>query len=137
MPRRESCATRGSRQGSSPMAVADLRRELSRRMYVRSRVARAAAVRFAYVAYSRALLRWDDPSSPEAAASLRRRGGGGAAPDPPAGGPVRARTQRVGGRAPPASGRRLRDRTPPEDARGGVARGEAVRDRPLTALHRA
>jgi ubiquinone/menaquinone biosynthesis C-methylase UbiE len=55
------------------MAVADLRRELSRRMYVRSRVARAAAVRLAYVAYSRALLRWDDPSSPEAAASLRRR----------------------------------------------------------------
>jgi ubiquinone/menaquinone biosynthesis C-methylase UbiE len=55
------------------MAVADLRRELSRRMYVRTRVARAAAVRLAYLAYSRALLRWDDPSSPEAAASLRRR----------------------------------------------------------------
>jgi len=55
------------------MAVADLRRELSRRMYVRSRVARAGAVRLAYLAYSRALLRWDDPSSPEAAASLRRR----------------------------------------------------------------
>jgi len=30
-------------------------------------------VRLAYLAYSRALLRWDDPSSPEAAASLRRR----------------------------------------------------------------
>lgn len=55
------------------MAVAELRRELSRRMYVRSRVARAAAVRVAYLAYSRALLRWDDPSSPAAAASLRRR----------------------------------------------------------------
>ena len=55
------------------MAVAELRREISRRMYVRSRVARAAAVRLAYLAYSRALLRWDDPSSPEAAASLRRR----------------------------------------------------------------
>ncbi|MGZ6123884.1 MAG: class I SAM-dependent methyltransferase [Myxococcales bacterium] len=55
------------------MAVAGLRRELSRRMYVRSRVARAAAVRIAYLAYSRALLRWDDPSSPAAAASLRRR----------------------------------------------------------------
>jgi ubiquinone/menaquinone biosynthesis C-methylase UbiE len=55
------------------MAVADLRRELSRRMYVRSRVARTGAVRLAYLAYSRALLRWDDPSSPEAAASLRRR----------------------------------------------------------------
>jgi ubiquinone/menaquinone biosynthesis C-methylase UbiE len=55
------------------MAVAGLRRELSRRMYVRSRVARTAAVRLAYLAYSRALLRWDDRSSPEAAASLRRR----------------------------------------------------------------
>ena len=55
------------------MAVAELRRKLSRRMYVRSRVARAAAVRIAYLAYSRALLRWDDPSSPAAAASLRRR----------------------------------------------------------------
>ena len=55
------------------MAVAELRRELSRRMYVQSRVARAAALRVAYLAYSRALLRWDDPSSPPAAASLRRR----------------------------------------------------------------
>jgi ubiquinone/menaquinone biosynthesis C-methylase UbiE len=55
------------------MAVAELRRELSRRMYVRSRVARTGAVRLAYLAYSRALLRWDDPSTPEAAASLRRR----------------------------------------------------------------
>jgi ubiquinone/menaquinone biosynthesis C-methylase UbiE len=55
------------------MAVAELRRELSRRMYVQSRLARAAAVRLAYLAYSRALLRWDDRSSPEAAASLRRR----------------------------------------------------------------
>src|SRR2546422_2995582 len=64
---------RARRQGSSAMAVARLRRELSRRMYVRSRVARTAAVRLAYLAYSRALLRWDDPSSPEAAASLRRR----------------------------------------------------------------
>jgi len=55
------------------MAVAELRRELSRRIYVRSRVARTAAVRLAYLAYSRALLRWSDRSSPEAAASLRRR----------------------------------------------------------------
>ena len=55
------------------MAVAALRRELSRRMYVRSRMARTAAVRMAYLAYSRALLRWDDRSTPEAAASLRRR----------------------------------------------------------------
>src|SRR4029077_2521640 len=54
-------------------AVAARRRELPRRMYARSRVARAGAVRLAYLAYSRALLRWDDPSSPEAAASLRRR----------------------------------------------------------------
>ena len=55
------------------MAVAELRRELSRRVYVRSRLARTAAVRLAYLAYTRALLRWDDPSSPEAATSLRRR----------------------------------------------------------------
>ena len=55
------------------MAVAALRRELSRRMYVRTRVARAGAVRLAYLAYSRALLRWEDRSSPEAAGSLRRR----------------------------------------------------------------
>jgi ubiquinone/menaquinone biosynthesis C-methylase UbiE len=55
------------------MAVAELRRELSRKMYIRSRVARAAAVRIAYLAYSRALLRWNDPSSPAAAASLRSR----------------------------------------------------------------
>src|SRR3989442_7664908 len=55
------------------MAVAGLSRELSLLIYVRSRVARAGAVRLAYLAYSRALLRWEDPSSPEAAASLRRR----------------------------------------------------------------
>src|SRR3989442_13002168 len=55
------------------MAVAGLSRELSLLIYIRSRVARAGAVRLAYLAYSRALLRWEDPSSPEAAASLRRR----------------------------------------------------------------
>ena len=55
------------------MAVAALRQELSRRMYVRSRVARTAAVRLAYLAYSRVLLRWEERSKPEAAASLRRR----------------------------------------------------------------
>ena len=55
------------------MVVAAMRRELSRKMYVRSRVARAAALRVAYLAYSRALLRWDGRSSPAAAASLRRR----------------------------------------------------------------
>ena len=55
------------------MVVAGLRRELSRRMYVRTRLARTAAVRLAYLAYSRALLRWDDRSTPEAAASLRHR----------------------------------------------------------------
>src|SRR5438105_140781 len=49
------------------------RKSLSPKMYVRWRVARAAAVRIAYLAYSRALLRWDDPSSPAAATSLRRR----------------------------------------------------------------
>src|SRR5438105_706628 len=51
----------------------ELRRELSRQVYVRSRVARAAAVRIAYLAYSRALLRWNEPSSKEAALSLRAR----------------------------------------------------------------
>ena len=55
------------------MVGAELRRELSRKVYVRSRVARAAAVRMAYIAYSRALLRWHDPSTPEAALSLRAR----------------------------------------------------------------
>src|SRR5437763_5822096 len=55
------------------MALAALRRELSRRMYVRSRMVRTSAVRLAYLAYSRALLRWENRSSPEAAASLRRR----------------------------------------------------------------
>jgi len=55
------------------MVVRELRRELSRRIYIRTGVARAAAVRMAYLAYSRALLRWHDPSTPEAAQSLRRR----------------------------------------------------------------
>jgi ubiquinone/menaquinone biosynthesis C-methylase UbiE len=55
------------------MVVRELRRELSRRVYIRTGVARAAAVRMAYLAYSRALLRWHDPSTPEAAQSLRRR----------------------------------------------------------------
>jgi len=55
------------------MVVRALRRELSRRLYIRAGVARAAAVRMAYLAYSRALLRWHDPSTPEAAQSLRRR----------------------------------------------------------------
>ena len=51
----------------------ELARELARKVYVRSRVARAAAVRIAYLAYSRALLRWDDPSTPEAGRSLKAR----------------------------------------------------------------
>jgi ubiquinone/menaquinone biosynthesis C-methylase UbiE len=55
------------------MTVAGLRRELSRRIYIRSRMVRTSAVRLAYLAYSRALLRWENPSSPESAASLRRR----------------------------------------------------------------
>jgi ubiquinone/menaquinone biosynthesis C-methylase UbiE len=55
------------------MVARELRRELSRRVYIRTGVARAAAVRMAYLAYSRALLRWHDPSTPEAAQSLRRR----------------------------------------------------------------
>jgi len=55
------------------MAVAGLRSELSRRIYIRSRVVRTSALRLAYLAYSRALLRFEERSSPEAAASLRRR----------------------------------------------------------------
>ena len=54
------------------MEVAELRRELSRKRYVRSRLLRTGALRMAYLAYSRALLRWSEMSTPEAAASLRR-----------------------------------------------------------------
>ena len=50
-----------------------LTRELSRKVYVQSRLARTIALRYAYIAYSRALLRWSDPPTPEAAASLRAR----------------------------------------------------------------
>ena len=52
----------------------ELRRELSRRFYVRSRTARTAALRIAYVAYASTLNggRTRRPE-PEAAASLRRR----------------------------------------------------------------
>ena len=50
-----------------------LRRELSRQLYVKSRMARAAAVRLAYLTYARMLLHWEDRSSPEAIASLRHR----------------------------------------------------------------
>ena len=57
------------------MLVQDLRRELSRRYYIRSRTARSAALRIAYVAYASTLNGWQQPrrSSPEAAGSLRRR----------------------------------------------------------------
>ncbi|MCA1826267.1 MAG: class I SAM-dependent methyltransferase [Myxococcales bacterium] len=50
-----------------------LTRELSRKVYVQSRLARTLALRTAYIAYARALLRWSDPPTPEAAASLRAR----------------------------------------------------------------
>lgn len=55
------------------MFAQELRRELSKRVYVKSRMARAAAVRLAYLTYARMLLRWQDRSSPQAAASLRGR----------------------------------------------------------------
>jgi ubiquinone/menaquinone biosynthesis C-methylase UbiE len=55
------------------MVAAELGLELSRRIHVRGGVLRAAAVRIAYLAYSRALLRWEDRSSSDAAASLKRR----------------------------------------------------------------
>ena len=54
------------------MVAAELGQELSRRMHVKSGLLRAAAVRVAYLAYSRALLRWDDQSSGEAAKSLAK-----------------------------------------------------------------
>ena len=47
--------------------------ELRRKVFVQSRLARTAALRIAYTAYARALLRWSDPPTPEAAASLRAR----------------------------------------------------------------
>ena len=55
------------------MVAQQLRRDLSRRVYVQSRVARAGAVRLAYLAYSRALLRWTDSASASAVKSLRAR----------------------------------------------------------------
>jgi ubiquinone/menaquinone biosynthesis C-methylase UbiE len=56
------------------MVTQDLRRELSRRYYIRSRTARSAALRIAYVAYASTLNGWQARrAAPEAAASLRRR----------------------------------------------------------------
>jgi ubiquinone/menaquinone biosynthesis C-methylase UbiE len=51
----------------------ELREELSRQMHVQGGLARAAAVRLAYIAYSRLLLRWTERPSQEALTSLRRR----------------------------------------------------------------
>jgi ubiquinone/menaquinone biosynthesis C-methylase UbiE len=52
----------------------DLRRELARRYYVRSRTARSAALRIAYLAYATTLNGFQSRrSSPQAAASLKRR----------------------------------------------------------------
>jgi ubiquinone/menaquinone biosynthesis C-methylase UbiE len=51
----------------------ELRRALSRTVYVRSRMVRTLALRLAYTAYSGALMRWSDPPAPEAALSLRAR----------------------------------------------------------------
>jgi ubiquinone/menaquinone biosynthesis C-methylase UbiE len=47
--------------------------QLARGMHVRRGLARAAALRMAYKAYARLLLRWHEISTPEAVASLRRR----------------------------------------------------------------
>src|SRR5262249_44339530 len=52
------------------MVAAQLTQELSRKMHVQGGLLRAAAVRVAYLAYSRALLHWTDESTGEAAASL-------------------------------------------------------------------
>src|SRR4051812_22748317 len=56
------------------MAGSDLRAELSRNYYVRSRTARTAALRMAYIAYARTVAGWQlrKPTA-EARASLRRR----------------------------------------------------------------
>jgi len=51
----------------------ELREEFSKRMHVQAGLARAAAVRLAYIAYSRLLLRWHERPSKEAQASLRQR----------------------------------------------------------------
>jgi len=56
------------------MIAQELRRELSRRLYVRTRTARTAALRIAYIAYASTLNGWHvRRPTPEAAASLRRR----------------------------------------------------------------
>jgi ubiquinone/menaquinone biosynthesis C-methylase UbiE len=57
-----------------PMFAQDLRRELSRRFYIRSRTARTAALRIAYIAYASTLNGWQTRRpTPEVAASLRGR----------------------------------------------------------------
>ena len=56
------------------MLAQDLRRELSRRFYVRSRTARSAALRIAYIAYAATLNGWDSRrATPDAGSSLKRR----------------------------------------------------------------
>ncbi|HUJ25192.1 MAG TPA: hypothetical protein VLW85_04185, partial [Myxococcales bacterium] len=55
------------------MVAQELRRELSRKMFVESRMWRTLALRTAYVAYARALLRSAAPPDRKAALSLRRR----------------------------------------------------------------
>jgi ubiquinone/menaquinone biosynthesis C-methylase UbiE len=56
------------------MFAQDLRRELSRRLYVHTRTARSAALRIAYVAYASTLNGWDlRRATPDAGASLKRR----------------------------------------------------------------
>jgi ubiquinone/menaquinone biosynthesis C-methylase UbiE len=55
------------------MVAEQFRRELSRRVYVQTRLARTVAVRTAYAAYARALLRQVEPPGREAGVSLRAR----------------------------------------------------------------
>src|SRR5439155_91144 len=70
---RHGCAPAAGGQ-DPPMFVQDLRRELSRRFYIRSRTARTAALRIAYVVYASTLNGWHiRRPEPQAAASLRRR----------------------------------------------------------------
>lgn len=55
------------------MVARELRQKLSRSFYVQTRMARTAALRVAYIAYARALLRWTEVPTPAAAVSLRSR----------------------------------------------------------------
>src|SRR3954465_12041728 len=70
----QALRARRSRATIVAMQGTDLRSELSRRYFVKSRTARTAAIRMAYIAYARTVAGWQlrRPTT-EARASLRRR----------------------------------------------------------------